>query len=218
MIFTFGDKRSTSHHLGRLVLNAVCHLDEIVRCQFTLEDLQDRLKLLCANIELVGDIFDTCTLEETRFVSGDHVLKALDILGVASLLSVLNLLMKFTNLGIRLLLVRLEVALGTAATPLAKNKKFKQVINDLDFCGGSSLACIRLSGGELVHIRLVDCMEGALLIATVLAATLRNELAFVIEVVALIIDLAAGAVREASVNIHDENIGHCAAPLRVFVL
>ena len=119
------------------MLDAVCDLDEIVGCELSLEDLQDRLQLLSAHVQLIRDVLDTSPLEEAGFISRDHVFEALDVFGIALLLSILHLLMKFANLCVRLLLIGLEVAFGATATSLAKNKKFKQIVDDFNFCGGS---------------------------------------------------------------------------------
>jgi len=136
------------------MLNAVRDLDEIVGRKLPLEDLQDRLQLLSAHVQLIGDVLDTSPLEEAGFISRDHVFEALHVLGVTLLLGFLHLLMKFANFRVRLLLVCLKVALGATATSLAKNKKFKQIVDDFNFCGGS-LASIRLRRGDIFNGRLL---------------------------------------------------------------
>jgi len=59
-------------------------------------------------------------------------------------------------------------------------------------------------------------VEGALLVATIFAAALGNKV-IMLEEVLLVISLP-GAVRDASVNVHNEDVRHFTASMRSFIL
>ena len=108
------------HHAGLrldLLADAVVDARELLRGQLTLQDAQDGQELQLASPDLILQVFERSPLSETRLVRSDHVLDPLDVLNVTRALQLGQLALEGGNLGLRVLLVLLQVALGAIASP-----------------------------------------------------------------------------------------------------
>ena len=108
------------HHAGLrldLLADAVVDARELLRGQLTLQDAQDGQELQLTSPDLILQVFERSPLSETRLVRSDHVLDPLDVLNVTRALQLGQLALEGGNLGLRVLLVLLQVALGAIASP-----------------------------------------------------------------------------------------------------
>ena len=123
-----------------LLADAVVDSCELLRGQLTLQDAQDGQELQLSSPDLILQAFERSPLSETRLVRCDHVLDPLDVLDVARALQLGQLALEGGNLGLRVLLVLLQVALSAIASP-----PFRQAcVCLLRLC---THCCCRLLGG-----------------------------------------------------------------------
>ena len=68
---------SPADQLRGLVPDARRHLEQVLRAELPLQNLEDGRDLRGADVELIRDVLDSCALEQARLVRGNHVLEPL---------------------------------------------------------------------------------------------------------------------------------------------
>jgi len=125
----FGLDGGSNFELGSLLLNASHDAREVSSWAFLVHYFKDCLQLLCSGVELCLNVFDLCSLEKSRLVRWNHVLKALDLFQIFLLLSCLDLGFKAVDGWASFLLISLKVSLFSASAALAEQDLF-----NLTFC------------------------------------------------------------------------------------
>ena len=118
-----------AYHLWGLSFYNVCNALQKVWVEFASYDHKDRLELCSAHIQLILYVLHLCSLQKSRLVGWDHILKALDVLDIVLSFSFDNLTLKFIDFIPSRLLVSLEVTFLASSTALAKYQHLKNVVN-----------------------------------------------------------------------------------------
>ena len=116
-------------HLWGLSFNNLCDALQKVWVEFASYDHKDRLELCSAHIQLILYVLHLGSLQKSRLVGRDHILKALNVLDIVLSFSFDNLTLKFIDLIPSRLLVSLEVTFLATSTALAKYQHLKNVVN-----------------------------------------------------------------------------------------